>query len=76
MKSKDISALYENVDTPVMSQNKLSDLLHNPSSLSDKLLFALGIKNAPVNIKELDSSSLDNLLASAKSLGYEVEVLA
>ncbi len=72
---KDISALYANEKSAVMTSNKLSDLLHNPSVLSDKLLFALGIKSAPVDIRELNCSNLNSLLASAKLLGYEAEVV-
>ncbi len=72
----DISSLYEAKTQPVSSKNKLSDLLHKPTELSDKLLFALGIKQAPVDLNTIDNTDLSTLISSAESMGYKIEVVA
>ncbi|MFS3860279.1 XRE family transcriptional regulator [Proteus mirabilis] len=83
-KLNDITQLYNNPPKDV-KHNRVNhfftDMMLQTKTVAtealDKLAYLAGIKNAPADDKylKLNTTSLDALLKSAKSLGYDIEVV-
>ncbi|HIE6129509.1 XRE family transcriptional regulator [Proteus mirabilis] len=83
-KLNDITQLYNNPPKDVkhnIVNHYFTDMMLQTKTVAtealDKLAYLAGIKNAPADDKylKLNTTSLDALLKSAKSLGYDIEVV-
>ncbi|HEK0602016.1 TPA: XRE family transcriptional regulator [Proteus mirabilis] len=84
-KLNDITQLYNNPPKDVkhnIVNRRFTDMMLQTKTVAtealDKLAYLAGIKNAPADDKylKLNTTSLDALLKSAKSLGYDIEVVS
>ncbi|AJC64911.1 hypothetical protein [Dickeya zeae] len=84
-KANDIASLYKTpkmVNSNGVEGNSFIDMLlqtkATASAAFDKLAYLAGIKNAPADDKyaQLNTSSLSELMESAKSAGYDVEIVS
>ncbi|HIE5375135.1 TPA: XRE family transcriptional regulator [Proteus mirabilis] len=84
-KLNDITQLYNNPLKDVkhnIVNHRFTDMMLQTKTVAtealDKLAYLAGIKNAPADDKylKLNTTSLDALLKSAKSLGYDIEVVS
>ncbi|HCT8174680.1 XRE family transcriptional regulator [Proteus mirabilis] len=84
-KLNDITQLYNNPSKDVkhnIVNHRFTDMMLQTKTVAtealDKLAYLAGIKNAPADDKylKLNTTSLDALLKSAKSLGYDIEVVS
>lgn len=83
-KANEIASLYKSpktIDEKNVEGNSFTDMLLQTKSVAtaafDKLAYLAGIKNAPVDDKyaQLNTSNLSELMKSAKSAGYDIEVV-
>lgn len=83
-KANEIASLYKSpksVDVKDVEGNSFTDMLLQTKSVAtaalDKLAYLAGIKNAIVDDKyaQLNTSNLSELMKSAKSAGYDIEVV-
>ncbi|MCT6516430.1 MULTISPECIES: XRE family transcriptional regulator [Enterobacterales] len=84
-KLNDITQLYNNPPKDVKHNrvnHGFTDMILQTKNVAtdtlDKLAYLAGIKNAPADDKylKLNTTNLDALLKSAKSLGYDIEVVS
>ncbi|MDV5139699.1 XRE family transcriptional regulator [Chimaeribacter arupi] len=83
-KINDIANLYKTrpvVEEKNVEGNSFTDMIFQTKSAAtaafDKLAYLAGIKNAPADDKyaQLNTSSLSELMKSAKNAGYDIEVV-
>lgn len=83
-KINEVSRLYKSPKPAIENNvegNSFTDMVLQTKSAAtaafDKLAYLAGIKNAPADDKysQLNTSSLSELMKSAKSAGYDIEVV-